>query len=51
MPEYALPVMIIAAVTLWSAWRDYASGNRRDATLLSLFGTGTVLASGSLWFT
>jgi len=50
MPEYALPLLIVAAVTLWSAWREYACDNRRDAKLLSAFGTGTMLAGGALWF-
>ena len=49
MAEYALPILALAALILWTAWREYASDNRRDAKLLSAFGFGTLLASGAVW--
>lgn len=51
MPDYAIPILLIAAIAFWSAWREYAGRNRRDAALLGAFGTGTMLAGGALWFT
>ncbi len=49
MRDFTLPLLIVAVVTLWSAWREYAGDNQPDAKWLSAFGAGTMLAGGAFW--
>ena len=42
-------IVLLAAVVLYGAWREYASDNRRDAGLLAAFGTGGMLAGAAVW--
>lgn len=49
MSDYALPIASLGILILLCAWREYASGNRRDAKLLAACGAGGMLAGGAVW--
>lgn len=48
MLEIAIGTGIIAAATIFCAWREYANDNPRDAKLLAAFGAGTALAAAGM---
>ncbi len=48
MSNYALAIGLIAAIVLYSAWREYANDNRRDAKLLAAVGAGSMLTAAWL---
>lgn len=45
MPELLLPMGAIVATLVLGAWREYASGNRRDAALMAGFGASGAAAT------
>jgi len=47
--DYALPVALLGTLILLIAWREYASGNQRDAKLMAACGAGSMLASVAAW--
>ena len=49
MSENAFLVALLGGVMLLGAWREYASDNRRDASLLAAFGAGGILAGAAIW--
>lgn len=46
--EYAVFAAVVALVSLYAGWREYANANRRDATLLVVFGAGLMFAASWL---
>ncbi len=48
MSNYALMAVLVGAVALFAAWREYAGDNRRDAVLIAVFGVGVMFAAALL---
>ena len=48
MFNYALMTALVGAVILYTAWREYAGDNRRDAVLIAVFGVGVMFAAALL---
>lgn len=48
MSNYALMTALVGAVILYTAWREYAGDNRRDAVLIAVFGVGVMFAAALL---
>lgn len=48
-PDLAVGGLVLAVVILYSAWQAYANQNRRDASLLAVIGSVSLLGSAATW--
>jgi len=48
-PDLAVGGLVIAVVILYSAWQAHTSQNRRDASLLAVIGSVSLMGSFAFW--
>jgi hypothetical protein len=48
-PDMAIGALALAAAVLYAAWHEYAAKNRRDAKLLAVIGTASLMGSVAVW--
>jgi hypothetical protein len=46
-PNMALGALALAAAVLYAAWHEYAAKNHRDARLLAVIGTFSLMGSAA----
>jgi hypothetical protein len=48
-PDMAIGALALAAAVLYAAWHEFAAKNRRDAKLLAVIGSVSLMGSVAAW--